>query len=179
MAIRHIVTVDEDNPVLRRKAKRVRKLNKAIQTLIDDMVETMRAAPGVGLAAPQIGVPLQVIVVETPEDEEEEGSGRLYALINPEIVWSSGEMVEGEEGCLCIPGWAGLVDRHTEVTVKALNRGGKEVKIKARNFLARVFQHEVDHLEGILYVDRIKSPDKLIRLPPPEEEAREEARVMA
>ncbi len=170
MAIRHIVTVDEDNPVLRRRARRVRKINKSIQALIDDMVETMRAAPGVGLAAPQVGVPLRVIVVEIPEEEGDPNSGRLYTLINPQIVWASDEMEEGEEGCLSVPGWVGLVDRHTEVTVKALNRGGKEVKIKAGGFLARVLQHEIDHLEGILFVDRLTSPEKFIRLEPAEEE---------
>jgi len=180
MAIRHVITVEEDNPVLRRKAKRVRKINRSVQALIDDMVETMRAAPGVGLAAPQVGVSLRVIVVEVPEDEDDPNSGRLYTLINPRIVWASNEMEEGEEGCLSVPGWVGLVDRHTQVAVKALNRGGKEVKIKADGFLARVLQHEIDHLEGILFVDRLTSPEKLIRLEPAgEEEPREAMPVLA
>ena len=169
MAVRRIITVEEENPVLRRKAKRVRKITKETQKLIDDMVETMRAAPGVGLAAPQVGVSERIIVVETPHEEDEPGSGRLHILINPRIIGTSDEVEEGEEGCLSIPGWVGLVERHTEVRVRALNRGGKEVTLNARGFLARVLQHEIDHLDGILFLDRLKGPDKLIRLPAEEE----------
>jgi peptide deformylase len=168
MAIRHIVTVDENNPVLTEKARRVRVVGPQTQTLIDDMVDTMRAAPGVGLAAPQVGVPLRVIVVETPE-EDEPGSGRLYALVNPEIVKASADVEEGQEGCLSVPGYAGLVMRHTTLTIKGLNRGGKEVRIKAQGYLARVFQHEMDHLEGVLFTDRLESADQLIRLEAPEQ----------
>ncbi len=164
MALRHIVTVDEDNPVLKQKARRVREIGPQIQTLIDDMIQTMREAPGVGLAAPQVGVLVRVIVVQTPEDEDEPGSGKLYAVINPEIVKASTEIEEGQEGCLSIPGYAGLVNRHSSVMVKGLNRGGKEMRIKAQGFLARVFQHEIDHLEGILFTDRLESADKLIKL---------------
>lgn len=169
MAVRHIVTVGEDNSVLREKARRVRKVDLSIQMLIDDMVETMRAAPGVGLAAPQVGVPLRVIVVETPEAEDQPGSGKLYTLVNPEIIRASDEVEEGEEGCLSIPGWIGLVERHVWVTVKGLDRKGREVRIKAQNFLARVLQHEIDHLNGVLFTDRLTSPDKLIKLPEKEE----------
>jgi peptide deformylase len=169
MAVRHIVTVDEDNPVLRRKARRVRAIGPQVQALIDDMVQTMREAPGVGLAAPQLGVLLRVIVVEVPEDEDEPGSGRLYTLINPEIVKTSPEFEEGQEGCLSIPGYVGLIKRHPAVTVRALNRGGKAIRIKAQGFLARVLQHEIDHLDGILFLDRLESPDKLIKLEPVEQ----------
>jgi peptide deformylase len=169
MAVRHIVTVDEDSPVLRQKARRVRAIGPQIQALIDDMVETMRAAPGVGLAAPQVDIPLRVIVVETPEDEDEPGSGRLYTLINPELVKTSPELEEGQEGCLSIPGYAALIKRHPTITIKGLNRGGKEVRIKAQGFLARVLQHEIDHLDGILFLDRLESSDKLIKLEPVEQ----------
>jgi peptide deformylase len=169
MAVRHIVTVDEDSPVLRQKARRVRAIGPQIQALIDDMVETMRAAPGVGLAAPQVDVPLRVIVVETPEDEDEPGSGRLYTLINPELVKTSPELEEGQEGCLSIPGYAALIKRPPTITIKGLNRGGKEVRIKAQGFLARVLQHEIDHLDGILFLDRVESSDKLIKLEPVEQ----------
>src|SRR3712207_9423145 len=110
MAVRPIIT-DLENKILRGKAKRVSTFDPSLQRLIDDMIDTMRDAPGVGLAAPQVGVPLRVIVVEATGDEEDPQSGKLYAVINPEIVKASPEFEEGEEGCLSIPGWAGLVDR--------------------------------------------------------------------
>ena len=161
MAIRKILTSEE--PVLRQKAKRVRKIDASTQRLIDDMVETMRDAPGVGLAAPQVGVSLRVIVVETPEDEEDPQGGTQLQLINPEILKSDGEQV-GEEGCLSIPGYVGVVKRNEKITVKGLNRKGKEVKIKASGYLARVLQHEIDHIDGILFTDRLESPEDLFRL---------------
>ena len=164
MAIREIVLVEQGNPVLRAKARKAGRVDASVQRLIDDMVDTMRQAPGVGLAAPQVGVPLRVIVVEAPEDEEDPQSGQVYAVVNPEIVKASRELEEGEEGCLSIPGWAGLVDRHTWVVVKGLDREGREFRIRARDFVARVFQHEIDHLDGVLFTDHIKSKDKLWRL---------------
>ncbi|HID86062.1 MAG TPA: peptide deformylase [Anaerolineae bacterium] len=173
MAIRHILTVENDNPKLRQKSKKVKKVTPAIQALMDDMVETMRAAPGMGLAAIQVGVPLRVIVAELPEDEEDPQSGRLYALVNPEIVRASDEVEEMEEGCLSVPGYIGFIKRPVAVTVKGLNRRGRPVRIKARGLLARVLQHEMDHLEGILFPDRLESPDKLFRLRPKEEGAEE------
>jgi peptide deformylase len=139
-----------------------------LQALIDDMVETMQAANGAGLAAPQIGVLERVIVIQLPEDEEDPQSSKLFALCNPQIVRADGEE-EGDEGCLCLPGYAGEVKRATSVTVKAQDRRGRKVRIKAEGFLARVFQHEVDHLDGILYIDRVESPDKMRRIVPLEE----------
>jgi peptide deformylase len=179
MSLRHIVSVSENNPTLTEKARRVRGIGPHIQSLIDDMVETMRAAPGVGLAAPQVGVPLRIVVIETPENEDEPGTGRLYTLINPEIVKASPELEEDQEGCLSIPGYAGYIKRHSAITVKALNRGGKEVRLKARGYLARVFQHELDHLDGVLFTDHLEGPDKLIKLEPEPGELSESNMVVA
>jgi len=166
MAVRDIVFAD--NPILRKKSKKVRNFDAGLQTLIDDMVETMQAANGLGLAAPQIGVLERVIVIQLPEDEEDPHSGRLFALCNPQIVRAAGEE-ESEEGCLCLPGYVGDVKRATSVTVKAQDRRGKEMRVKAEGILARAFQHEVDHLDGILYIDRVESPDKIRRIAPLEE----------
>ena len=149
-----------DNPVLRRKAKRVPAIDGSIQKLIDDMIETMRAAPGAGLAAPQVGVPLRVIVVEPPGEEP-------LALINPKVVRRSGER-EVIEGCLSVPGYRGSIKRSLSVTVKGQNRHGEQVRIKARDFLAEVLEHEIDHLNGTLYIDHIESKDKLYRIEPGE-----------
>jgi peptide deformylase len=163
MAIRDIVMVDEGNPILREKARKVQRVDASVQTLIDDMIETMREAPGVGLAAPQINVGLRIVVVEAPEDEEDPQSGKVYAVINPEIVKASSEMEEGEEGCLSIPRYAGLVDRHVWVVVKGLDREGREFRIRARDYVARIFQHEIDHLDGVLFTDHITDREKLWR----------------
>lgn len=152
MAIVPIVTTPD--PVLRRKARKVREVGKDIQELIENMIETMRVAPGVGLAAPQVGVSERVIVVEYAEGEEEEAPKKLFALVNPEITHVSEETVLGTEGCLSIPRLMGNVERFEKIQIKALNRMGKPVKIKAEGWLARIFQHEIDHLEGILYTDR-------------------------
>ncbi len=153
MALREIVTLPQ--PVLRRKARKVADFGPELQTIIEDMIETMRAAPGVGLAAPQVDVPLRLIVVEYGDEEEEESAPKkLYVVANPEITRVSGEMVVGNEACLSIPGLVGEVERHAAVMVKGLNRQGKPVKIKASGWLARIFQHEIDHLDGILFVDR-------------------------
>jgi peptide deformylase len=152
MAIREITTLPD--PVLRRKARKVTDFGPDLQVLIDDMVETMRAAPGVGLAAPQVALPLRVIVIEYGDPAEEDEPPRLYALVNPEIARESRETDLGTEGCLSIPGVAGEVERAAAVTVKGLNRYGKPAKIKAEGWLARIFQHEIDHLDGVLFVDR-------------------------
>jgi peptide deformylase len=152
MSIRSIVTVP--HPVLRQKARKVSDFGKDLQQLIDDMIEMMRAAPGVGLAAPQVGVSWRVIVVEFGDEEDENVPPKLYALVNPEIVRSSNETVVGVEGCLSIPEIAGKVERHEKVTIKGLNRNKQPVKIKASGWLARIFQHEIDHLDGILFTDR-------------------------
>lgn len=140
-------------PVLRRKARKVTDFGPQLQTLIDDMVETMRAAPGVGLAAPQVDVLQRVIVVEFGDEEDEDVPPKLYSVVNPEIIKASSENVTGVEGCLSIPGFAGEVDRSVEVVVKGQNRRGNPIRIKARGWLARIFQHEIDHLEGILFID--------------------------
>ena len=145
------------DPVLREKAKKVRKIDDSVQKLIDDMVDTMRSAPGVGLAAPQVGQSLRVVVIETPDDG-------LIALINPEVVKSSGER-RLMEGCLSVPGYQAEVTRSRQVTVKALNREGKEIRIKAKdNLLAQALEHEIDHINGILYIDYLASPDDLVSL---------------
>jgi peptide deformylase len=143
------------DPVLRQKAKKVRKIDASIEKLINDMVDTMHAAPGVGLAAPQIGVSLRVVVIETPDDG-------LMALINPEVVKSSGER-RVMEGCLSVPGYQAEITRHRQVTVKALNREGKEVRLKAVDtLLAQALEHEIDHINGVLYIDYLESGDELI-----------------
>ena len=156
MALRKIVTLPE--AVLRRKAHAVTKFDKGLQTVIDDMIETMRAAPGVGLAAPQIGLAERIIVIEyfeREEDEENEDAPRkVWAVLNPEIVKSSEEKVLGIEGCLSVPGLVGEVERHAAIQVKGLNRHGKPTKIKAEGWLARIFQHEIDHLNGVIFTDR-------------------------
>lgn len=155
MTLRKIVTLPD--PVLRRKARPVTKFDKDLQTLIDDMVETMREAPGVGLAAPQIGLSERLLVIEyyeREEDEEnEEAPKKVWAVLNPEIVKASEETVMGVEGCLSIPGLVGEVERHEQVQIKGLNRHGKPMKIKAKGWLARIFQHEIDHLNGVVFTD--------------------------
>jgi len=146
------------NPVLRRKAKRVSTIDGSIQRLINDMIETMHQINGVGLAAPQVGVPLRVVVLQMPEEEP-------IALINPQMVKRSGER-EVTEGCLSIPGYAGELKRSLSVTVKGLDRKGKEVRIKATGLLAQALEHELDHLNGVLYIDHLESEDKLYMVEP-------------
>ena len=173
MALRKIVTLPE--AVLRRKAHTVTKVDKNLQTVIDDMIETMREAPGVGLAAPQIGLSERIIVVEyfeREEDEEKEDAPRkVWALLNPEIVKSSEETVLGVEGCLSIPGLVGEVERHAAIQIKGLNRYGKPTRIKAEGWLARIFQHEIDHLNGVLF------PDRATRVWKPQDEVEAEQEV--
>ena len=156
MTLRTIVTLPD--PVLRRKAHAVETFDKNLKTLIDDMVETMREAPGVGLAAPQIGLSDRLIVVEYYEhDEDEENEDapkKVWAVLNPEIIKASEEKTMGVEGCLSIPGLLGEVERHAAIQVKGLNKHGKPIKIKAEGWLARIFQHEIDHLNGVLFPDR-------------------------
>jgi peptide deformylase len=167
MTVREIVFVPD--PVLRKKAKTVTKFDEKLQTLIDDMVETMRQAPGVGLAAPQVGVLERVIVVEYYENEEDEEAEddekapkRLYTIVNPVIARKSVELEEGAEGCLSVPGYQGDVERHIAITVKAQNRFGQPVTLKLKDWTARIFQHEIDHLNGVLFTDlasRIWKPE--------------------
>ena len=153
MTHREIVTLPD--PVLRRKARTVTRFDAELQTLVEDMIETMREAPGVGLAAPQVGVSDRLLVVEYPEDDEQEDSPKkLYVVVNPEIKEISAETEMGIEGCLSIPGLHGEVERALAVTVKGQTRRGQSIKIKAKGWLARIFQHEIDHLDGIVFVDR-------------------------
>ena len=161
MAILSVLSLD--NPVLRKKAKRVPAIDGSIQRLIDDMIETMRDTSGAGLAAPQIGKPLRVIVIELPEEEP-------FALINPEVVRRSVER-EVIEGCLSVPGYQGQIKRSLSVTVKGQDRQGKRVRIKAEGLLAQALEHEIDHLNGTLYIDHVESADNLYRIEPGEAEA--------
>jgi peptide deformylase len=173
MAVHPIVL--SDDPLIRQKSRRVRRVGPAVQELIDDMVETMHAANGIGLAAIQIGVPERVIVVQLPEDEEDPESDKLYVVINPELARKSREAEEGIEGCLSVPGLVGEVSRHQAVTVKGRDLKGRPVRIKAGGLLARVFQHEIDHCNGILFIDHIEDPEKIWPVPEGEEEAAEAA----
>ena len=134
------------DPVLRATCRPVKEINQRIITLLDDMAETMRAADGVGLAAPQVGVLRRVVVIETPD------SG-LIELINPKIIAVDGEQ-EGYEGCLSVPGRQGIVKRPKHVTVRATNRHGEVFEMSGSDLLARAFCHELDHLDGKLYIDR-------------------------
>ncbi len=155
------------DPVLRQRARRVRFIDGSIHKLIKDMIETMHDAPGVGLAAPQIGIPLRVIVIGMPEQEE-------IALINPEIVRRRGERLV-DEGCLSVPGYMGQLKRSESVTVKGRDRNGKEIRIKADELLAQALEHEIDHINGVLYIDRLDSTDDLHKVEPKEvEEAKKE-----
>jgi peptide deformylase len=165
MAVRPIIT-DQQHKILRGKSKRVGRIDDSTRRLLDDMVDTMRDAPGVGLAAPQVGVPLRVIVVEYENE--------LYELVNPEIIRSAGEVTD-EEGCLSAPHWQGPVSRATRVTVKGRDRAGKEVRIKATDWLARIFQHECDHLEGVLFLDKVHDKAQIHWVEPDEDAGRDPA----
>ncbi len=156
MAILPIKTVPE--PVLRRKSKRVSNIDGSVRKLAEDMLETMHAAPGVGLAAPQVGVPLRVIVIGLPEEED-------FVLVNPEIVRKSGERLV-TEGCLSVPGYFGEIKRSQRVTVKGKDLSGKEIRIRAEELLAQALEHEIDHINGVLYIDHLESSDRLHRVEP-------------
>lgn len=151
MAVLQLRTLPD--PVLRQKAKKVGRIDGSIQKLIDDMLETMHASNGVGLAAPQIGVSLRVAVIQLPEDEP-------IVLINPQVLKRQGERTLNE-ACLSVPDYYGEIQRALTVKVKALDRQGKEFRIKGDGLLAEALEHEIDHLNGMLYVDRVESPDKI------------------
>lgn len=168
MAVREIVLLGD--PVLRQKAKKVSRFDASIQELIDDMIETMRDAPGLGLAAPQVGVPLRIAVIEVDEE--------VTVLCNPEITNMEGEY-EPEEGCLSIPGYVANVKRAERIVVKAKNRRGRDFKLKADGLLAHVIQHEADHLDGILFIDHLSSLDLLRKVPPRESAEVAEGRAEA
>jgi peptide deformylase len=162
MAVRKILTLE--HPVLRAKAKKVSRFDAHIEKLVSDMWETMRSAEGVGLAGPQIGESLRVLVAEYKDEH--------VALINPEILKRSDEILLGTEGCLSIPGFVGEdVPRSAAVTVKGRDPKGKEIRVKAEGWFARVLQHEIDHLDGILFIDRI--PKEQVREVQPDEIADE------
>ena len=160
LPIRHL-----PDPVLRQKAKRVPIIDKSIRKLVDDMIDSMYAAHGVGLAAPQIGVSLRVVVIGLPDEEP-------FALINPEIVKRAGERLV-EEGCLSLPGYRAELTRSKTVVARGLDLSGKEVRIKAKDdLLAQALEHEVDHINAILYIDHLPSLDALVKI-----ESEEEARA--
>ena len=165
MSLRSIVTAE--NSLLRRKSKKVTRFGDGLRTLVSDMFDSMHAAGGLGLAASQIGVLQRVFIVEMPPEIDEDGQeispARRYVLVNPEIVHMRGEE-EMEEGCLSVPGFRGLVKRATSVTVRGKQLRGKPVRYQASDLLAQAFQHELDHLDGILYLDRLESADKLWRV---------------
>ena len=169
MALREVVLIGND--ILRKKARRVRDFDAKLHTLLDDMLETMHKGAGIGLAAPQVGVSQRVIVIQMPDDEDEYGphAGELFEAVNPSIIRASREMVEDIEGCLSIPGYVGNVNRHQAVTVRAQDRHGKAIRIKARDWLARVFQHEIDHLDGVLFIDLTDEVWEPGKEPPPDE----------
>ena len=149
------------DPILKQKSKRVRTIDGSIQKLISDMIETMHSVPGrVGLAAAQVGIPLRVIVIGLPEEED-------IALINPEIVRRTGERLI-DEGCLSLPGYVGQIKRAESVTVKGRDQNGKEIRIKADGLLAQVLEHEIDHINGKLYIEHLESMDKLHKIEPEE-----------
>jgi len=165
MAVLPIVKVPQ--PVLREKTKKVKKIDAKIQKLIDDMIETMHDAPGVGIAANQVGVSLRIAVMQVPGEE-------VIVLVNPEIVKTSGTR-ECEEGCLSLPGYKGVVPRSEKVVVKGLDRDGRPLRIHADELLAEIIEHECGHLDGQLYFDLLDSVDKLIPVRPGEDDEADEA----
>lgn len=159
MALRKIIT--SDNPILRQKAKKVHRFDPSLHKLVNDMFETMQDANGVGLAAPQIGMSIRVFVAEYED--------RKLAVFNPEIIKAEGEAV-GTEGCLSIPGYAGdNIRRAAKVLVKGQDVRGKSIRVNAEGWFARILQHEIDHLDGILFTDRLDRPEDLRELPPAED----------
>ncbi len=169
MPIRKIITVPD--PVLRKKAKKVSSFDKGLKKLIADMFETMHDAHGAGLAAPQIGISQRVIVLCIHEND----SSLEIAIVNPEVVKRKGERV-CNEGCLSIPGYVAEVKRSEEVKVKGFDANGKQIRIKGQGLLGQALEHEIDHLNGILYVDYLESQDQLTKLEPEMETGEEEIR---
>jgi peptide deformylase len=152
--------VQPPNPTLRRRARPVTRIDDHLQQLIDDMIETMRQVSGVGLAAPQVDQSLRLAVIETLPETDEDGndipdSRELHVIINPEITWKSRKTIDGYEGCLSIPGYIGEVSRHEAIRVQGLDRHGRKFNLRLKDWTARIFQHEIDHLDGILYIDRL------------------------
>ena len=162
--------VHAPHPVLRQPTRQVKNIDRRIRKLVDDMIETMHDANGVGLAANQVGMSLRMAVIQLPEDEE------ATVLINPKVLRAEGEREIEGEGCLSIPGYRGTVRRAEKIRVRALDIDGKEFRIRAANdLLAQALQHEADHLDGRLYIDRLVSEDALHEEVRPEQEEGEEA----
>jgi peptide deformylase len=159
MSVRPVIKYPDQ--VLRQKAKTIPVVDKSIKKLIDDMIETMKSSSGCGLAAPQVGVSLRCIVLGMPEEEP-------YAVINPEFVKRIGER-EIEEACLSVPDLGGHVKRSVSVIVKGLDRNGKPIRVRGRELLSQALEHEIDHLNGVLFIDRVESPDKLFKKEKPVE----------
>ncbi|MCH8086247.1 MAG: peptide deformylase [Chloroflexi bacterium] len=153
------------DPILRQKAKRVRNIDGSIRKLVEDMIDSMRASQGVGLAAPQIGVSLRVIVIQVPDQD-------VLTLINPSIVRRTGER-DVQEGCLSIPGYRGEIKRAKTVVAKGLGLDGKEIRVKAQELLAQALEHEIGHIRGVLYTDLLESMDKMYKVEPPKKEEEE------
>ncbi len=174
MAILRIIL--EGDPRLRQKAIKIRTVDPSLRRLAADMHETMLDAPGIGLAAPQVGLLRRLLVVNVPENYGGDGEpATVLSLVNPEIVKSQGRLLGGE-GCLSIPGWVGEVPRAESITVKAIDLDNRPLRLKLRGFPARVLQHEIDHLDGILFIDRIEDRDTLVHVPEddePDPEARD------
>ncbi|MBX3070208.1 MAG: peptide deformylase [Thermomicrobiales bacterium] len=161
----------EGDPRLRQKATKVRAVDDGLRKIAADMFETMLDAPGVGLAGPQVGVMRRIIVVHLPVGYVHEDDPEVsLTLINPEIVKGHGRE-SGQEGCLSIPGWVGDVPRMTSITVKGMDLDNRHIRLKAEGMLARVLQHEIDHLDGILFVDRVEDRSTLFEIPEEEERA--------
>jgi len=165
MAIRTILTAPD--PRLKKKSKPVASVDAEVRQLMDDMLETMYAAPGIGLAAPQIGELRRVIVLDIEREDLKTGP---IVMANPEVIEASDEDATYEEGCLSVPGYVGEVKRYMQVVARGLNRQGKPVKVKGDALLARAIQHEIDHLDGILFTDRLTSLDTLRKVEPQEQE---------
>ena len=168
MAMREIIVVGD--PRLRKRSRPIKNITPEIRELIDDMVETMHENNGIGLAAVQIGELARVIIVELPEDEEEPGNGQRYIVLNPEIVKLSRDTEVGIEGCLSVPGYVGEVERSTTALIRGMDINGRKFRLRARDFLARVFQHEIDHTNGVLYIDRLIDTDRIWEVKKGEEE---------
>jgi peptide deformylase len=170
-----ILTVDnpEQLEILRSKSRKVQRVTPQMVEFAEQMLGAMREANGVGLAAPQVGVLQRFFVAELPEDEEKNLPRETYILFNPEIVKGSGEQI-GYEGCLSIPGYIGEVARQERVTVEGLDERGRSVRYKMEGYMARVFQHEIDHLDGVLFTDKLTDPATF----QPVETGREEAHEM-
>jgi len=146
MALRNIITKEEDNELLRKKSREITVIDDKIKTLAKDMLETLYESNGVGLAAPQVGVLKRLIIVDIGEGP--------YTLINPVIVYQKGAK-QDMEGCLSVPGVWGIVERPEHIIVRGINLDGEEIEIDAKGFLAVAFCHEIDHLNGILYIDKV------------------------